>query len=177
MIISPQHAIDNGYIKFPDGLNVSDHLQQGGIDITLDLMYEYDGSSFLISPNKTQHRTTNQMFPSEPVMVDSVSTDLFYELAPRTSYDFLSNFEIFVPARMSALIIVRSSLNRNGLFVTTGVYDSGFAGNIGGAIHNNAKGYSYIAPGTRIAQVLFVETDNVKMYDGQYQSMFIGDGK
>ena len=43
----------------------------------------------------------------------------------------MSDFFVTVPAGLAAFLIVRSTLNRNGIFITSGLYDQGFSNNIG----------------------------------------------
>ena len=64
-------------------------------------------------------------------------------------------------------LIARSTLNRNGIFITSGLYDSGFENYIGGVMHVRC-GPATIEKGARIAQFIFVEAETVRMYDGEY---------
>ena len=64
-------------------------------------------------------------------------------------------------------MIARSTLNRNGIFITSGLYDSGFENYIGGVMHVRC-GPARIERGTRIAQFIYVEAETASMYEGQY---------
>jgi deoxycytidine triphosphate deaminase len=64
-------------------------------------------------------------------------------------------------------VITRSTLNRNGLFLTSGLYDSGYHGAMAGLLHVTI-GQARIKKGTRIGQYLSFEAESLSMYDGDY---------
>jgi deoxycytidine triphosphate deaminase len=64
-------------------------------------------------------------------------------------------------------VITRSTLNRNGLFLTSGLYDSGYHGAMAGMLHVTI-GQARIKKGTRIGQYLSFEAESLSMYDGDY---------
>jgi deoxycytidine triphosphate deaminase len=64
-------------------------------------------------------------------------------------------------------VITRSTFNRNGLFLTSGLYDSGYHGAMAGVLHVMV-GPARIKKGTRIGQYLSFEAESLAMYDGDY---------
>jgi deoxycytidine triphosphate deaminase len=64
-------------------------------------------------------------------------------------------------------VITRSTLNRNGLFITSGLYDSGYHGVMAGVLHVTV-GPAKIKKGTRIGQYLSFNAESLKLYDGSY---------
>jgi len=64
-------------------------------------------------------------------------------------------------------VITRSTLNRNGLFITSGLYDSGYEGVMAGALHVNG-GPAKIKKGTRVGQFLMFKAESLSSYDGDY---------
>ena len=64
-------------------------------------------------------------------------------------------------------VITRSTLNRNGVFITSGLYDSGYCGVMAGALHVNV-GPMKIKRGTRVGQFLLFKSETLKLYDGDY---------
>ena len=83
-------------------------------------------------------------------------------------YDVLSSMHVTVPAGVACMIFPRSTLVRNGLFVSTGLYDQGFSGTIGGTLHIR-NSLTRIAKGTRIGQIVFVTAQDSKLlYAGGY---------
>ena len=68
-------------------------------------------------------------------------------------------------------MITRSTLNRNGVFITSGLYDSGYNGVVAGVLHVNV-GPMKVKVGTRVAQFLLFKAEALHAYNGDY-----GNGK
>ncbi len=64
-------------------------------------------------------------------------------------------------------VITRSTLNRNGCYITSGLYDSGYHGVMAGVLHITI-GDVRIKKGTRIGQYISFEAEALKLYDGDY---------
>lgn len=77
--------------------------------------------------------------------------------------------KISVPANAAAMLFVRSSLSRKGIFISSGVYDPGFSGASGCTIYNMGNEALVMEAGDRIAQMVFFECDPASQYDGKYQ--------
>ena len=103
-----------------------------------------------------------------PTIVDTRESVAHWELDVG-SYDFMSNFYVDLPEGVAAIVATRSTFIRNGLFVTTGLWDSGFKGPAGGVLHNPVA-HARIAEHVRIAQLIFVQTDRNGMYAGGYNT-------
>ncbi len=163
MYINPLQAIREDWIKFPEWMDEEMKLkciQPNAIDITLDRAFKLSNvESFTFSETTKVMRT--------PIEVPTVNNYLTIDVG---STDILSDFFVNIPAGVAAFLIVRSTLNRNGLFVTSGLYDSGFNNLIGFAIQNNGHP-AYIAPHTRVAQIVFVKSeDSGVLYTGGYNN-------
>lgn len=65
-------------------------------------------------------------------------------------------FDIQFSSGWMGLVLPRSSTNRLGLLVFTGVIDNGYAGNIGAQVQNVTCDPIVIEPGQRIAQLVIV---------------------
>ena len=165
MLINPRLAVEQGWV---DGLvNPNKQIQPNAIDFTVDRVFSInDDSVFTISETQKQMRTGCEEI--EP-QVDSDNDEKWWTIEPHTSYDAMSNIYVEVPEGMVANLIIRSTFNRNGIFLTSGLYDSGFKGNIGFAIHNNS-GKAQIAQGTRIGQITFTKSDSEGIYSGGYNT-------
>lgn len=164
MFINPKIAIEEGWIEPPtDDFNWEQYVQPNAIDFTIDKLFTIqDKTSFIIS------ETGKQMRGGDPVQSELYDDGQeYWELDPNTVYDFMSNFYVKLPEGVACELIIRSTFNRNGIFLTSGLYDSGFQGNIAGALHNRS-GKAYIAPGTRVGQIKFVASDGDGTYAGQY---------
>lgn len=170
MIINPREAIANGWIK---GDITDDNIQPNGIDFTLDDLYKLDkeSHSFFLGTRTKSHAKWEKMAPFDAIHKekDAQFREPSYYLNPQSMYDFQSNMRVTLPADgVSALLIGRSTLNRNGLFITSGWYDSGFDGQISGMLRTSEIG-ACVARGARIGQIIFYKSDAAKAYNGQYQ--------
>ncbi len=67
-----------------------------------------------------------------------------------------------------AIFNVRSSFSRQGVFVSTGIYDPGFKGTGGCTIYNMAAGRIELKKGERIGQMICFKADAASSYDGHY---------
>lgn len=161
MLISPKTAIEKGWVKFPEWMDDEFRakcIQPNALDITVDKLFSLnDHTSFVISETEKKMRGVTEV----------ATDDGHWALMPKASYDFASDFYVDVPAGVAVMFIIRSTFNRNGLFITTGLYDSGFQGAAAGVLHNRS-GAAFIAPHTRIAQMMLVTSDSVGMYAGGY---------
>ena len=158
MFINPKTAIEEGWVT---GItNPEVQVQPNAIDFTLDHLFSIDDQPFIISE---AGKTMRGGSPMEISVVDSVE---YWNLRGGRVYDGMSDIYVDLPEGVAAQLIIRSTLNRNGLFLTSGLYDSGYKGHLGFAIHNRANERALIAPGTRVGQVIFVSSDSAGMYAG-----------
>jgi deoxycytidine triphosphate deaminase len=94
----------------------------------------------------------------------------YWTLEPRTSYQFETNHQVEVPEGMAGWLIVRSTLSRNGIIMSGGLYDSGYKGGIGGTIHNLTEGTIYLEQNVRIGQFIMTDSETSHLYDGHYNT-------
>lgn len=165
MFINPKTAIERGWIAG----NINEkHIQPNAIDFTLDTLYKINATdTFIIAESAKLMRKSNQVVHEELVHSSFVEGTQGWWLQPNSVYDGTSEFVVDIPEGVAALLIVRSTLNRNGLFITSGLYDSGFKGHIGVAIHNRL-GDAFLEKGVRIGQIIFVASENAGVYSGGY---------
>lgn len=93
---------------------------------------------------------------------------LTWQLQAGQAYRFESTAVVNIPAKHAGWMISRSSLNRNGLFVVSGLFDSGFNGRIGGTLY--CFNQAILQHNTRIAQFVLVKAQQRHLYNGQYQN-------
>jgi deoxycytidine triphosphate deaminase len=91
-----------------------------------------------------------------------------WHIEPRTSYQFETNHEVDIPEGMAGWLIIRSTLSRNGIIMSGGLYDSGYKGMIGGTIHNLTDGSFFLEENCRIGQFLMSDSETAHLYDGHY---------
>jgi deoxycytidine triphosphate deaminase len=160
MFINPKTAITNGWIQ---GIkNEALQVQPNAIDFTLDQVFSINLlNAFIISEAGKQMRGGGKVLPIE----QRDGTGEFWNLEG-ASYDCLSDMYVEIPEGVAAILVPRSTFTRNGLFIASGLYDSGFKGHIGFVLHNPAR--TKIGVGTRIGQIIFVSSENAKLYAGGY---------
>lgn len=133
-------------------------IQPNAVDIDIQKVYKISNTLFTLDANNTKtHRLRDEMAPS---------SDGFWFLAPGV-YEFVSGFEIEIDKSECGWIITRSTLVRNGCFATSGLYDSGYHGVVGGVLHVSG-GPVKIQRGSRIAQFILTQAETLNMYNGSY---------
>ena len=136
----------------------SDCIQPNAVDLKLDRLWKIENDEFYIGENKKKHRSLTEL-----------EWDLTnqFQLESDTSYQFETDHFVKIPEGYAGWLIARSTLNRNGIFITSGLYDSGFENYVGGVMHVRC-GPARIEKGTRIAQFIYVEAETANMYQGEY---------
>ena len=137
--------------KFDD-----DQVQPNAIDLRVDKIFQTYGQVFVISEEEKCHRESKEIIP----------TDGWWRLDVG-SYEIIMDGIISVGAAEAGWVITRSSLNRNGCFLTSGLYDSGYEGVMAGVLHIN-NGALRIKRGTRVGQFLLFKAEALNQYDGDY---------
>ncbi len=132
-------------------------VQPNAIDLRLGKVYKINSFDFIIDEEQKVHRGSQEV---------SVEEDGYYYLEPG-SYEVLMENMIEVSDNEAGFVITRSTLNRNGVFITSGLYDSGYNGVMAGVMHVNC-GLMKIKPGTRIGQYLCFKSESLHSYDGDY---------
>lgn len=132
-------------------------IQPNAVDLRLGKVFAIKHKEFVIDETQKVHRG------SKPV---DVGADGYYHLDPGC-YEVIMENEIEVADGEAGWVITRSTLNRNGVFLTSGLYDSGYHGVMAGVMHVNG-GPMKIKPGTRIGQYITFDAETVRMYDGDY---------
>lgn len=134
-------------------------VQPNAVDVKIDKLFAINRDEvFHINEDMKQHRGSKEIEPNEFGN---------FELEPGKCYEFLAEGEVSIGEGEAGFIITRSTLNRNGLFLTSGLYDSGYVGVMAGVIHNNS-GPAIIQRGTRVGQMLIWEAQALHSYDGDY---------
>lgn len=135
----------------------AEDIQPNAIDLRLDNVFAINSDVFVIDEHNKRHRGTTKIHPD---------SDGFYTLQPG-QYDITMANTITIGEGEAGWLIIRSTFNRNGVFITSGLYDSGFSGVVGGVLHVNI-GPIRVKAGTRIAQFLLFSAENLSTYNGDY---------
>lgn len=92
----------------------------------MDAVFRIINSEFILSEdNSKTHRLKEKLEPN---------ADGMFELKDNEVYDFISESTIEIKEGEAAWLKTRSTLNRNGISINSGLYDSGYSGVIGGVI-------------------------------------------
>ena len=132
--------------------------QPNAVDLRLDKVYKIKEELFEISNEHKRHRGTD--YEIQP------DRNGYYFLEPG-HYEVVMENIIHVGEGEAGWVITRSTLNRNGLFLTSGLYDSGYHGVMAGVLHVSL-GPARIKKGTRIGQYLSFDAESLSSYDGDY---------
>ena len=136
-------------------------IQPNAVDLRVEKIFRMDlNKTFVIGEvdgkETKQHRGSTELNPDD---------EGYWYLNPG-SYEIIMENIIQVGPDEAGWVITRSTLNRNGLFITSGLYDSGYHGVMAGALHVTAP--AKIKKGTRVGQFLLFPSQSLKKYDGDY---------
>ncbi len=143
MIVDPQEVAALGIVKMATGSKI----QQSGIDLTVKKIYKIAACSSL-------------NIEYEEVRLPAV-------LDAGSAYDVEFHEYVEVPVDMIAFIHTRSTFNRRGAFITTGVFDNGFKNYIGAVLHTSIP--LLVQQDERLAQIVFHQCEHESQYQGKYQ--------
>jgi len=132
-------------------------VQPNAVDLRLDKVFQINNTVFEIDNDTKVHRGSIQILPD---------ADGWFELAPG-GYEVVMENIINVGVDEDGFVITRSTLNRNDVFLTSGLYDSGYHGVMAACMHVGS-GTMRIKQGTRIGQYLSFDAESLHQYDGDY---------
>jgi deoxycytidine triphosphate deaminase len=131
--------------------------QQAAVDLRLENVWKMEGL-FTIDEDVKYHRKTTKV---------DVDEEGYYYLSVG-SYEISFDHDISIGPDEASLIVTRSTLARNGVFVASGLWDPKFSGRGGCCLHVNG-GLMKIKPGTRIGQFVTWKVVNAQgAYNGSY---------
>ena len=136
---------------------VDEDIQPNAVDLRLDKVFQIQPNLFELSNEHKVHRGSKELLPDEHG---------YFTLYPG-AYEVIMENIIHVGEGEAGWVITRSTLNRNGCFITSGLYDSGYNGVMAGVLHVTVDA-ARIKKGTRIGQYLSFDAEALKMYDGSY---------
>ena len=134
-----------------------EQVQPNAIDLRVAKVFEMDKHAFVIDEDKKVHRGAHEIQPDG---------DGYWHLE-NGCYEIIMEGVVSIGEDEAGWVITRSTLNRNGLFITSGLYDSGYEGVMAGALHVEG-GKALLKPGTRVGQFLLFKSESLSSYDGDY---------
>jgi deoxycytidine triphosphate deaminase len=141
-------------------------VQPNAVDLRVGKIFSIRNNPFTIDETQKVHRGSDAMI---------VNTDGYFVLY-EGHYEIIMENEIVVAPGEAGFVITRSTLNRNGCFLTSGLYDTGYAGVMAAVLHVNV-GRMLIKPGTRVGQYLCFEAESLSLYDGDYGAGKVADAR
>ena len=132
-------------------------VQPNAVDLRIGKVLKISNNGFTIDEDQKLHRGATEM---------NVEPDGYWNLNPG-AYEVVMENIVTVGEGEAGMVITRSTLNRNGVYLTTGLYDSGYEGMMAAVMHVTT-GNMRIKPGTRIGQYLCFDAETLSMYDGDY---------
>ena len=150
------------HIMGPESKSTLTNVQEGdvqpnAVDLRLGKVFLIRPDTFVIDEERKSHRGSAELTPGD---------DGYFTLV-EGHYEVVMENVIHVGEGEAGWVITRSTLNRNGVFLTSGLYDSGYHGVMAGVMHVTC-GPMKIKPGTRIGQDLSFNAESLSMYDGSY---------
>lgn len=163
MLVDPKHVIDQGWVTFDVGTHqdfIEKCIQPNALDFTVDLVWEIVQSS----PGRLTEddKKMKSLVKVEP-------EDGIFNLRHGRVYDCMSTMYVKVPVGTAAFLTIRSTLNRLGVRMNSGIYDSAFSGNLGYTLTPHA-GDVQIGVGTRVGQIAFNVSAGTGEYAGGYNT-------
>lgn len=165
MILDGKTIIDKKMVELYDPalVNTDDQVQPNGVDLRLDRVYFLEGITSVPTDGKAKFEgRSSEILPK----------DGWFSLKPtmNTGSIYLVDFleKINVREGYCANLITRSSLVRSGVDVITGLWDTGFQGQLGASLR--VLNPINLQWGAKLAQVMFFESKfNGHAYTGRYQ--------
>ena len=138
-------------------------VQPNAIDLRVDKLYAFDmDTTFELGEldDGTEHKKHIKIHECKP------NKDGWWDLHMRC-YQVVFEGNITVGEDEAGFVITRSTLNRTGLMVRSGLYDSGYSGVMAGFL-DNMFGTAKIRRGARLGQFLLFKAESLLQYDGDY---------
>lgn len=134
-------------------------IQPASVDLHIARVFEFTGNF-----GKLPTKLTDEHFS------EYITTEYFH-LRPGRAYQAIAEEYVTLPEGVSAFVIHRSTMWRQGILILSSFYDPGFSSYVGFGIIPFVP--VLIKKGERIAQMIFYETEKGPLYDGQYQNMLV----
>lgn len=135
----------------------TDDVQPNAVDLRVKKILKIKDNIFTIDEDQKCHRGAEEYEPWE---------DGYFYLYPGV-YEIIMENEIHVGPDEAGYVITRSTLNRNGCYLTSGLYDTGYNGVMASVLHVTC-GLMRIKPGTRVGQYLNFKAEALHKYNGDY---------
>ena len=134
-------------------------VQPNAFDFKIDKVFKFVTDTFELSADdKKVHRKQEEIRPDKK--------GYFY--LNSGVYSILTNVDCKIAEGEAGFLIPRSSLNRNGIFLKSGLYDSGFENTVGCTLYVESPCFFKVQKGARIGQFILFEAETLNLYNGSY---------
>lgn len=131
--------------------------QPNAIDLRLGKVFRVLPALFEITNDYKKHRGSEEVLPD---------SEGWYLLEPG-AYEVVMENIIHVGEDEAGWVITRSTLNRNDVFLTSGLYDSSYHGTMAACMHVGTAPMR-VKQGTRIGQYISFDAEMLHSYSGDY---------
>ena len=145
-----------------------DMIQPNAFDVRLDRVFEFNEAPIdsgiqntfsLTADDEKIHALKQELYP--------LSSNGTFVLRKGNSYEIIFQGTIKMGATEAGWIVPRSSLNRNGIFITSGLYDAGYEGVMAACMHVMGANFT-VMRGARLGQFLLFHAETAHRYSGNY---------
>tara|TARA_B100001996_G_scaffold382241_1_gene373547 strand:+ start:503 stop:973 length:471 start_codon:yes stop_codon:yes gene_type:complete len=133
-------------------------IQPNTIDLRINEVYRIGAGPMHMDEDKKEHRKS---------IKQKINEDGNFVLDHGASYEIRSNQQVDIAEGEIALLLGRSTFNRNGVLIVSSIYDSGFKDYAGATLYNMG-GETTVKPGTRFAHLIIAKAESLHKYDGDY---------
>ena len=133
-------------------------IQPNTIDLRVDKVYRIGAGAMHMDEDKKEHRKSIEQ---------KVDENGNFVLDQSACYEIQSNQHVDIAEGEIAILIGRSTFNRNGVLIISSIYDSGFKDYAGATLYN-IGGETTLKPNTRFAHLVIAKAETLHKYDGDY---------
>ena len=133
-------------------------IQPNTIDLRIDKVYRIGAGPMHMDEDKKEHRKSIEQ---------KVDENGNYTFDHGATYQIQSKQLVDIAEGEIAILLGRSSFNRNGVLIISSIYDSGFKDYAGATLYN-PTGETTVKPNTRFAHLIIAKAETLHKYDGDY---------
>ena len=133
-------------------------IQPNTIDLRVDKIFRIGAGPMHMDEDKKEPRKSIEQ---------KVDEEGNYVLDHGAGYEIQSNQRVDIAEGEIALLLGRSTFNRNGVLIISSIYDSGFK-DFASATLYNLGGETTVKPNTRFAHLVIAKAETLHKYDGDY---------
>lgn len=138
----------------------AEDIQPNAVDLRVDRVMRIGSGRFVLGKETKTHRHYSTEMPYMH------GEGEWWELYPG-HYEIVMENIIEVGPSEAGFVITRSTLNRNGCYLTSGLYDSGYNGAMAAALHVTC-GSMHLERGARVGQYVNFQAEALDSYKGSY---------